>query len=71
MSKRLAQCLNSRLPSGVHQKTIEVYSYIFSLIGVRITLLSFRITIWDGLGIQGLIYAVLAIMGDVAGWLSQ
>ncbi|KAI5797878.1 Dopey, N-terminal-domain-containing protein [Peziza echinospora] len=33
VSKRLAQCLNSRLPSGVHQKTIEVYSYIFSLIG--------------------------------------
>ncbi|KAF8473844.1 Dopey, N-terminal-domain-containing protein [Kalaharituber pfeilii] len=33
VSKRLAQCLNARLPSGVHQKTIEVYSYIFSLIG--------------------------------------
>ncbi|KAL7276289.1 hypothetical protein RUND412_000703 [Rhizina undulata] len=33
ISKRLAQCLNPRLPSGVHQKTIEVYSYIFQLIG--------------------------------------
>ncbi|KAA8909497.1 Dopey, N-terminal-domain-containing protein [Sphaerosporella brunnea] len=33
VAQRLAQCLNSRLPSGVHQKTIEVYSYIFSLIG--------------------------------------
>ncbi|KTW30413.1 uncharacterized protein T551_01696 [Pneumocystis jirovecii RU7] len=30
---RLAQCLNPNLPSGVHQKTLEVYSYIFSLIG--------------------------------------
>lgn len=36
VSKRLAQCLNARLPSGVHQKTLEVYSYIFSLIGVRL-----------------------------------
>lgn len=30
MSKRLAQCLNPALPSGVHQKTIEVYNQIFS-----------------------------------------
>ncbi|KAG0638060.1 Dopey, N-terminal-domain-containing protein [Tuber brumale] len=33
IAKRLAQCLNPQLPSGVHQKTIEVYSYIFSMIG--------------------------------------
>jgi hypothetical protein len=33
VSQRLAQCLNPRLPSGVHQKTLEVYNYIFSLIG--------------------------------------
>ncbi|KAE8354663.1 Dopey, N-terminal-domain-containing protein [Aspergillus coremiiformis] len=32
VSKRLAQCLNPSLPSGVHQKTLEVYTYIFSLI---------------------------------------
>lgn len=31
---RLAQCLNPTLPSGVHQKTLEVYGYIFSTIGV-------------------------------------
>jgi hypothetical protein len=31
---RLAQCLNPILPSGVHQKALEVYSYIFSTIGV-------------------------------------
>lgn len=33
IAKRLAQCLNPQLPSGVHQKTIEVYSYIFTMIG--------------------------------------
>ncbi|PYH46542.1 cellular morphogenesis regulator DopA [Aspergillus saccharolyticus JOP 1030-1] len=32
VSKRLAQCLNPSLPSGVHQKALEVYSYIFALI---------------------------------------
>ncbi|PYI18464.1 hypothetical protein BO86DRAFT_406394 [Aspergillus japonicus CBS 114.51] len=32
VAKRLAQCLNPSLPSGVHQKTLEVYSYIFALI---------------------------------------
>ncbi|KAJ4295994.1 hypothetical protein N0V88_004696 [Collariella sp. IMI 366227] len=31
--KRLSQCLNPSLPSGVHQKTLEVYSFIFSVIG--------------------------------------
>ncbi|ORX53715.1 hypothetical protein BCR36DRAFT_348582 [Piromyces finnis] len=33
ISKRLAQCLNPALPSGVHQKTLEVYSIIFQSIG--------------------------------------
>ncbi|KAJ5759366.1 Dopey N-terminal [Penicillium odoratum] len=32
VSKRLAQCLNPALPSGVHQKALEVYTYIFGLI---------------------------------------
>lgn len=32
---RLAQCLNPTLPSGVHQKALEVYDYIFATIGVR------------------------------------
>ncbi len=32
VAKRLAQCLNPALPSGVHQKTLEVYGYIFSLL---------------------------------------
>ncbi|KAK2612449.1 hypothetical protein QQS21_001553 [Conoideocrella luteorostrata] len=33
VAKRLAQCLNPALPSGVHQKALEVYSYIFTTIG--------------------------------------
>ena len=33
VSKRLAQCLNPVFPSGVHQKTIEVYEQIFSNLG--------------------------------------
>ncbi|KAH9819402.1 cellular morphogenesis regulator DopA like protein [Teratosphaeria destructans] len=30
VASKLAQCLNPALPSGVHQKSLEVYSYIFS-----------------------------------------
>lgn len=33
VAKRLAQCLNPSLPSGVHQKALEVYGVIFSIIG--------------------------------------
>ncbi|KAI9722654.1 MAG: hypothetical protein M1812_001585 [Candelaria pacifica] len=33
VARRLAQCLNPSLPSGVHQKALELYAYIFSLIG--------------------------------------
>ncbi|GME64882.1 cellular morphogenesis regulator [Neofusicoccum parvum] len=32
VATRLAQCLNPSLPSGVHQKTLEVYAYIFSIL---------------------------------------
>ncbi len=32
VAKRLAQCLDSSLPSGVHQKTLEIYTYIFSVL---------------------------------------
>ncbi|KAJ5669700.1 hypothetical protein N7462_010770 [Penicillium macrosclerotiorum] len=35
VSKRLAQCLNPSLPSGVHQKALEVYTYIFGLIKIE------------------------------------
>lgn len=33
VAKRLSQCLNPVLPSGVHQKTLEVYHYVFTMIG--------------------------------------
>lgn len=33
VAKRLAQCLNPALPSGVHQKTLEVYGLIFQSAG--------------------------------------
>ncbi|KAK7924866.1 protein dopey [Apiospora marii] len=33
VAKRLSQCLNPSLPSGVHQKALEVYSYVLSVIG--------------------------------------
>ncbi|KAL2815781.1 Dopey, N-terminal-domain-containing protein [Aspergillus cavernicola] len=32
VSKRLSQSMNPSLPSGVHQKALEVYTYIFNLI---------------------------------------
>jgi len=38
MATRLAQCLNPTLPSGVHQKALEVYAHIFAIIDVRMTL---------------------------------
>ncbi|KAF4123448.1 hypothetical protein GMORB2_6149 [Geosmithia morbida] len=33
VAKRLSQCLNPSLPSGVHQKALEIYSYVFETIG--------------------------------------
>ncbi|KAM4054924.1 protein dopey [Hirsutella rhossiliensis] len=33
VAKRLSQCLNPALPSGVHQKALEVYNYVFTTIG--------------------------------------
>ena len=35
MSKRLAQCLIPALPSGVHQRALDVYTHILSVLGVR------------------------------------
>ncbi|PKI83135.1 hypothetical protein MVES1_003069 [Malassezia vespertilionis] len=34
VAKRLSQCLNPALPSGVHTRALDVYEYIFSVIGV-------------------------------------
>ncbi|KAG8629819.1 hypothetical protein KVT40_001438 [Elsinoe batatas] len=33
VSLRLAQCLNPSLPSGVHQKALDVYASVFGLLG--------------------------------------
>ena len=33
VASKLSQCMNPALPSGVHQKALEVYSYIFSAFG--------------------------------------
>ncbi|KZS93323.1 hypothetical protein SISNIDRAFT_441139 [Sistotremastrum niveocremeum HHB9708] len=33
VSKRLAQCLNPALPTGVHQRALDVYSHILVLLG--------------------------------------
>ena len=35
VSLRLAQCLSPALPSGVHQKTLEVYAFVFSILKVN------------------------------------
>lgn len=34
IAKRLAQCLNPALPSGVHTRALDVYGHVFSIIGV-------------------------------------
>jgi hypothetical protein len=34
VAKRLAQCLNPALPTGVHQRALEVYSHILAVLGV-------------------------------------
>lgn len=33
IASKLAQCLNPALPSGVHQKALEVYAYVFATFG--------------------------------------
>jgi hypothetical protein len=34
VSKRLAQCLNPALPTGVHQRALDVYTHILAVLGV-------------------------------------
>ncbi|KAH9948184.1 Dopey, N-terminal-domain-containing protein [Amylocystis lapponica] len=34
VSKRLSQCLNPALPTGVHQRALDVYSHILAVLGV-------------------------------------
>jgi len=35
VAKRLSQCLNPALPTGVHQRALDVYAHILGIIGVR------------------------------------
>lgn len=44
ISITLSKCLSPNLPSGVHQKTIEVYSYIFKELGIDA--LASHVNIW-------------------------
>ena len=37
VAKRLAQCLNPALPTGVHQRALDVYSHILAVLGVSST----------------------------------
>lgn len=37
VAKRLAQCLNPALPTGVHQRALDVYTHILSVLGVSAT----------------------------------
>ena len=34
LAKRLAQCLNPALPSGLHQKALDTFDTVFSKMGV-------------------------------------
>ena len=38
VAKRLAQCLNPALPTGVHQRALEVYAHILAVLGVSLFL---------------------------------
>jgi hypothetical protein len=35
VAKRLSQCLNPALPTGVHQRVLDVYAHVLGIIGVR------------------------------------
>ena len=37
VAKRLSQCLNPALPTGVHQRALDVYAHILGVIGVSIS----------------------------------
>lgn len=36
VAKRLSQCLNPALPTGVHQRALDVYIHILTTIGVML-----------------------------------
>ncbi len=38
VTKRLSQCLNPALPTGVHQRALDVYAHILAVLGVSAAL---------------------------------
>jgi hypothetical protein len=38
VAKRLSQCLNPALPTGVHQRALDVYAHILGVIGVGLSI---------------------------------
>ena len=42
VSKRLAQCLNPALPTGVHQRALDVYTHVLSVLGVHHIAIAYR-----------------------------
>jgi hypothetical protein len=46
VAKRLSQCLNPALPTGVHQRALDVYTHILAVLGVLLTELLLFI-LWD------------------------
>lgn len=40
VSKRLSQCLNPALPTGVHQRALDVYSHILVVRGVSMSIIA-------------------------------
>jgi hypothetical protein len=43
VAKRLSQCLNPALPTGVHQRALDVYSHILQVLGVSDTIVIKRL----------------------------
>jgi hypothetical protein len=42
VAKRLSQCLNPALPTGVHQRALDVYAHVLGIIGVRFSFFLWR-----------------------------
>lgn len=63
VSRRLASSLSPNLPSGVHQKTIEVYNVIFSKIGIEA--LNKECNIWVPGILPLMSYASISVKGPL------
>lgn len=63
VSRRLTSSLASNLPAGVHQKTIEVYTFIFSKIGLET--LANECNIWVPGILSLMTYASMSVKGPL------